>query len=215
MQAVFGSLTIVGLVLTAYPFLPLLLYTVTPAAPSYPYQTRLLDLPLIEETFESEALPTIQAAPQRERGDANAGKRRPTGNRLVIPKIGVDIAVVDGPDEGTLVRGAWRLPQTSSDPKKGNMVISAHRFRYRPPSTRTFYLLDKLAVNDTFILYWDGEEYDYKVTDVRVVAPTSVGILAPTLKPQVTLFTCTPLFSTSRRLVVVGEILPLRQSARR
>lgn len=213
MQTVFGSLTFLGIALIAYPFAPLALYTIAPSAPSYPYRTELLELPQAELGFDGAALPAVPTTPPSWQNDANAAKPRPIGNRLVIPKIGVDIAVVDGPDERALVRGGWRLPQTSADPKESNMVISAHRFRYRPPSTQTFYLLDKLAVGDTFILYWNDKEYDYRVTDARVVAPSAVGILAPTSAPQVTLFTCTPLFSTAQRLVVVGELLPPRRSA--
>lgn len=212
MQAIFGSLTTLGAAIIIYPFLTLALYSVAPAAPSFPYQTELLALPETEPLPDGAALPSVPSTQQRRKIASNATKPKATGNRLVIPKIGVDIPVVDGADERVLSRGAWRLPQTSATPKNGNMVISAHRFRYRPPSSKTFYLLDKLAVNDTFILYWNGAEYDYRVSDVGVVSPSTVGILAPTSTPQVTLFTCAPLFSTAQRLVVVGELLPSRRN---
>ena len=193
MQALFGCLMIFGLVLMAYPFLPLLTYIIAPPkTDAFPYATRL------------ESLPKPGDKPDNT-NTSTAEKPKPQGNRLVIPKIGVDIPVVEGTDERALLRGAWRIPGTSGSPADGNMVLSAHRFRYRPPSSETFYLLNKLETGDVFILYWNDEEYDYRVANVKEVGPDAVSILNKTSDPRLTLFTCTPLFSTARRLVVVGE----------
>ncbi|MFH1170935.1 MAG: class E sortase [bacterium] len=193
-QALFGFLLVLGLVLIGYPYLPLLTYTIAPPSVTrFPYATRL------------EVLPTQSQKPHEV--GAQSHKLPPQGNRLVIPKIGVDIAVVEGTDDRVLARGAWRIPGTSSSPEKGNMVLSAHRFRYRPPSSETFYLLDKVKPDDTVILYWKNVEYDYRVTITKEVKPDAVEILQQTLTPTLTLFTCAPLFSTARRLVVVAEPL--------
>lgn len=190
---------VLGVLIIAYPFIPSLTYLLTPkGAPQYPYPTRLAELP------DPGVKPLIVTAPQSP--DA------PTENRLVIPKIGVNVEIVEGNGESALLRGAWRIPSTSNSPDIGNMVVSAHRFRYRPPSSETFYLLDKLERDDVFIVYWQGKEYDYKVTDIRVVNPSAVEILEPTPTPQITLFTCTPLFSTAQRLVVVGEPIVWQES---
>lgn len=192
MQALFGFAMILGVVLMGYPFLPLVTYVIAPPkTPHFPYASRLEQLPAPSERFD----------PEREQSQ----KPRPQGNRLVIPKIGVDIAVVEGSDENALLHGAWRIPGTSETPTKGNMVLSAHRFRYRPPSSETFYLLNKVTAGDLVLLYWENEEFDYRVTETKEVTPDAVSILNRTTKPILTLFTCTPLFSTARRLVVIGE----------
>jgi sortase A len=130
-------------------------------------------------------------------------------NRIIIPKIGVDMKIVEGTNEKTALNlGAWHLPYTSSPDKGGNTVISAHRYKYRPPSKETFYLLDKLAVDDTFTVNWQGLEYNYRVTETKVVEPTDIYVLNPTSNPQMTLITCTPLFTTKQRLIVVGQEIP-------
>lgn len=190
MQVLFCALFVLGGAVLLYPFYPSIDYALNPPdAEFYPYETRLATLPKPDEKPTPE-----QQAP----------KPRPAENRLVIPKIGVDIPVVEGKNERALLVGAWRIPGTSTTPEKSNMVVSAHRFRYRPPSSKTFYLLDKLKAGDIIILYWKGQEYDYRVSETAVVGPKAVEILDPTASPRLTLFTCTPLFSTAKRLVVVA-----------
>lgn len=126
-------------------------------------------------------------------------------NLLIIPKIGVRIPIVEGKDESMLDKGAWRIPQTSTPDKNSNTVLTAHRWKYRPPSEETFYLLDKLEIGDSFQVYWQGFEYDYQVASISIVLPTELDVLNPTSISTITLITCTPLFSTAQRLVVGGK----------
>lgn len=193
MQAFFLVVMMLGLAIVAYPFLPLLIYQIRPPQDlTFPYASRLGPFGQLPD-LRSATLPRPDVRP------------RPEGNRLVIPTIGVDMAIVEGRDENALLNGAWRIPATAPDPETGNMVLSAHRFRYRPPSSETFYLLNKVVAGDVFIVYWEGREYDYRVRETKIVDPTQIEILDQTESPQVTLFTCTPLFSTSKRLVVIGD----------
>jgi len=185
---------LVGVGILVYPLLPALKYSISKPENFYPYETRLLN-----SNLNLGKLPEIKTV-----------KRIPEDNRLVIPKIGVDVAVVEGKnEEAALLKGAWRNPKTSDPAKGGNTVISGHRFRFRPPNNTTFYLLDKLSVGDPFLIYWQGVEYDYIVTETKIVAPTTLEILNNTADPQVSLFTCTPLFTTKQRLVVIGQPLKL------
>lgn len=128
-------------------------------------------------------------------------------NLLIIPKIGVRILIVEGVDESALEKGAWHMPQTSTPDKGSNTVVAGHRWKYRPPSEETFYLLDKLEIGDTFQIHWQGHEYDYKVASVSIVLPTELDVLSPTKNSIATLLTCHPLFSTERRLIVIGKLI--------
>ncbi|MDD5567338.1 MAG: sortase [Patescibacteria group bacterium] len=127
-------------------------------------------------------------------------------NILVIPKIDVNIKIVEGETQEALDQGAWRMPTTSTPDKGGNTVISAHRFKYLPPNNATFYLLDKLSRGDRLFVYWQGKEYEYVVVESKVVEPTEISILDNTPDNRLTLFTCTPLFTTDKRLVVIGAL---------
>lgn len=202
-----------GLVVLSYPLWPILRYKLagpvsTPEAPVFPYPSRLLDA---EQNLVTPGATPTNAAPTPATTRVKAKVKSnavPTTNRLVIPKIGVDLPIAEGTnEEKALNLGAWRIPGSSVPPEGGNTVLSAHRFRYRPPSNLTLYLLDQVKPGDIMIIYWQGKEYDFQVRTTKVVPRTQTDIAEPTLTPQLTVFTCHPVFSTKNRLVVVGELL--------
>ncbi len=129
-----------------------------------------------------------------------------TGNRLIISRIGVDAPIIESKNESWgLSRGAWRIPSSSSPDKGGNTVISGHRFRYLPPNNTTFYLFHKLKKGDPVRIIWNDIRYDYSITEIKVVNKDEVSILADTDDTRLTLFTCTPIFSQEKRLVVTAR----------
>lgn len=176
---------LVGIVILAIPFSPWILYHAFKPEPSLPYASRLAGTSLFPTIAAKE--PVI-----------------PKDNRLVIPKIGVNVEIVEGQDERALWRGIWHLPQTSTPDKGGNTVLTGHRFQYLA-GPRTLYLLDQMQIGDVIIVYWQGKEYDYQVRERRIVNPTAVEILDNTDQPQLTVFTCTPIFSTKQRLVLFAD----------
>lgn len=135
---------------------------------------------------------------------------RTDGNRIVISKINVDTKILEGENEDVMLReeGAWRDPHTSIPGKNGNIVVGGHRFQYLPPNTTTFYNLDKLKNGDEVKIYWDGYEYIYKIYEIFEVNPDAVWIKSQdTEREELTIYTCTPVFSSARRLVVKAYLL--------
>jgi sortase A len=128
-------------------------------------------------------------------------------NRLLISKAKVDMPLFAGSDVRVLSKGGWIFPNTSTPDQGGNTVIFGHRVRYLPPVSNTFYSLDAVNVGDTFVLTWNGVAYQYRVITTKVIEPTDLSVLAQDHRSLVTIITCTPLFSTSQRLVVVGELI--------
>ena len=157
-------------------------------------------LPLLEYSFN---IDNEQGKTPNEEGLSSVSAQ----NILIIPKINVKIDIVEGKDESALDNGAWRMPQGSTPDKGSNTVITGHRWKYRPPSEKTFYLLDKLEIGDTFQVFWNGKEYDYKVSSISIVVPTDLSVIEPTSSSVATLITCTPLFSVEKRLIVRGELI--------
>lgn len=131
----------------------------------------------------------------------------PVDNTLVIPKIEVNGIIYEGKSANILERGMWHRPKSSTPDKGGNTVFVAHRFLYTS-GPNTFYHLDKLKVNDEFIVYWQSKKYLYKVFEVTTVPATAFEIEAPTSDSIVTLWTCTPIFTATNRLVVKGKLIP-------
>ena len=186
-----------GLVL--YPFIPAIQYALHKPEPTIPYQTKLVDQANGQPNKAFDALASLPVV---------ENKPIPKDNRIVIPSINVDMSILEGPDERTLNRGGiWHIPKTSDPEKGGNFVVSGHRWQYLPPSSMTLYLLDKVKDGEPIIVYWKGMEYDYRIVSREVVDPSRVDILNPTPAPRLTIFTCTPVFSTKQRLVLYGELI--------
>jgi sortase A len=201
----FIVLLIGGIAIASYPFWPSIKYNL------FPPQETIKEIPGVpnSDALSEENNSTVEPEDQTP-AEGNAAAIKNTAaktNLLIIPKIGVKIAIVEGTTESALNKGAWRLPETSTPDKGSNTVITGHRWKYRPPSEKTFYLLDKLEVGDTFKIIWEGKDYNYKIIGVSIVQPADVWVLNPTQKSIVTLITCTPLFSTKNRLVVKAELV--------
>jgi LPXTG-site transpeptidase (sortase) family protein len=135
----------------------------------------------------------------------------PDTNRLVIPKIGVDSEILEG--ETILVlnhqEGVWHEPKAINPTEDGNMVLAGHRLQYMPPNTTTFYNLDKIAEGDKIVIYWQQKDYIYEVKSKYEVTPDQVEIKDShkDIPHELTLYTCTPLYTSERRLVVKATLL--------
>ncbi len=182
---------LLALFILASPLLPLLTYQVGrwfDATDGYRYQSNLA-------TASGAGIGRLIPVP-RDR------------NILVIPQIGVDAEILEGSSASVLNRGLWRRPRTGTPVKGGNTVITGHRFLYTN-GPNTFYALDKMRIGDRFLIFWNGEEYDYEVEDIRTVTPDRVEIERNTKDDIVTLYTCTPLWTSKNRLVVRAKRIVL------
>jgi LPXTG-site transpeptidase (sortase) family protein len=131
-------------------------------------------------------------------------------NRLVIPIINVNSAIVEGESEAALSKGVWRRPVSAKpDDRAGNTVLTGHRFLYTGFAQNTFYNLDKLEVGDEIQIFWEGGQYFYKVAEISVVEPTAIEIEQDFGDTRLTLYTCHPLWTAAKRLVVVAKPLSI------
>lgn len=129
----------------------------------------------------------------------------PKENRLVIPKIHVNALITEGANQSALMLGMWHRPDSSTPNKGGNTVITGHRFLYTK-GPDTLYYLDRVEMNDKVIIYWEEKEYVYKVFQIIVVNPDQIEIENNTKASIITLYTCTPLWTSEKRLVVKAEL---------
>ncbi len=178
-----------NLYVLAVPFIPQLLFTIN----SQGDQRKQLEQKLSTPAGSSSTPPAADT---------------PQGNRVIIPSMLLDQPIVEGRNMyRALDKGVWRWPDGSTPDKGGNTVILAHRFTYTQPKG-VFYFLDKVKTGDNVGMVWNGKTYVYKVTGTRVVKPNQTEILAPTKRPTLTMYTCTPLWLPKDRLVVTAELLP-------
>ena len=127
-------------------------------------------------------------------------------DRLIISKIGVNAPIIetDNQDYG-LSLGAWLMPSGSDPGEIGNTIITGHRFKYLPPNNLTFYLFHKLETGDLVYIIWKGEEMYYEISEIKIVEDTDMSVMNQTDDETLTLFTCTPIYSTKQRLVVTAK----------
>lgn len=130
-------------------------------------------------------------------------------NRIVIPKIGVNIHYASG--TAALNAGAeWRYPERGNPEKGGNFIIAAHRLTIQPTPWATvekspFYNIDKLAIGDKIIIDYSGARYGYNISKIFNVTPNQVEIEAPSETPELTLYSCDITGSATGRVVIVAE----------
>jgi sortase A len=122
--------------------------------------------------------------------------------RIVIPKIGVDMALFEGIRMSTLDLGPGHWPGTAMPGELGNVVIGGHR----TSKHRVFRNIDDLGAGDQLIFQGANGEQVYIVNRVEVVNPTDVWIINPTDTPTATLFACHPPGSTRQRIVVFADL---------
>jgi sortase A len=121
---------------------------------------------------------------------------------IVIPRINLDMIVVNGTDEASLTKGPG-LYDHSAFPwdNHGRVAIAGHRTTYLHP----FYNLQKMQRGDLIQLVTQYGTFDYHVTGLRTVLPTDTQVADQTAQPTLILTTCTPWYSAAHRLVVFAD----------
>lgn len=106
---------------------------------------------------------------------------------LRIPKIGLEVPVLDGTDELTLNRAVGRIAGTATIETMGNLGIAGHRDGY-------FRGLKDVVVGDAIELETLTGKGTFVIEKISIVMPTDVHVLAPTERPTITLVGCYPFY---------------------
>jgi len=148
----------------------------------------------------------------------------PYENRIVIPKIGKNIPLIDIKEKFVeskkrldnilmkeLEDGIVRYPWTSKPWEKGNSFIFGHSSNFpwiAGDYNDVFARLWQVEVWDIVFSYYNQKKYKYRVVETKVVKPTDVGVLKnDKTKKELTLMTCWPIGTTLNRLIVKTELI--------
>jgi LPXTG-site transpeptidase (sortase) family protein len=148
----------------------------------------------------------------------------PAEDRLIIPKIGKNVAIVR-PSMDALINEDWKkfeqdiqdalrdgvvhYPGSARPGQAGNFFVTGHSSYYPwdPGKYKdVFARLHELEIGDRYSVYYGGEKHVYRIISKREVRPTDVSVLdQPMDKRLSTLMTCTPIGTTLRRLILTAE----------
>lgn len=137
------------------------------------------------------------------------------GGWIRIPAIDVNVPLAASPslDDkdilATLDSGAALYPNGILPGRLGNVFVSAHstgepwKGKYR----FAFLRIGELTPNNVIHIDYQGTRYSYRITETNVVAPTAdFRVVSDRPVPTVTVMACWPLWSTSQRMLVRGEL---------
>ncbi len=130
---------------------------------------------------------------------------------LSIEKVFVDGKIFQGVDAYTMDKGFWHFPSSTYPGHRGNFVVIGHRFMNIPPAKDTFYNLDKVNIGDEIKVNHSEGDYTYIVTEIKEVEANDLSVVKETDDYRLTLITCTPLWTSERRLVVIAKLDKLYQ----
>ena len=124
--------------------------------------------------------------------------------RIKIPKLNVDVVVVEGTAASALRAGAGHYPETPLPCEAGNVAIAGHRTTYGKP----FANLDRLTPGDTITLETPIGNCTYEVTrDPFITKPNDFSVIANTPSARtLTLTTCHPKGSAKQRLIIKAAL---------
>jgi sortase A len=123
---------------------------------------------------------------------------------LRVPRLRLEVPVLDGTDEWTLDRGAGHIAGTARPGEMGNVGIAGHRDGF-------FRVLKDIATGDVMELALPGEVRRYRVEKIWIVRPEDVSVLDPAPRSVLTLVTCYPFYfvgSAPERFIVRAEQVP-------
>ena len=126
--------------------------------------------------------------------------------KIYIDNLNVEGEIKQGISSLTMDEGFWHFPISKLPGEKGNMVIIGHRFMNLPPSKDTFFNLDQTKIGEKIVLRHHEGEFTYIVVDIKEVEPNDITVVQDSDDYRLTLITCTPLWTSEKRLVVIAKL---------
>jgi LPXTG-site transpeptidase (sortase) family protein len=147
----------------------------------------------------------------------------PPGNRIILPRLGKNVPIIDVPEERLLKRdwnglerdiqnalrdGVVHYPGTPDPDQSGNFVLTGHSsyFPWDPGRFKdVFAVLHNVVVGDQIIVYHEMKKFTYQIEESFVITPDQISVLGDSGDDRITLITCTPLGTNLKRLIVVAK----------
>jgi sortase A len=123
--------------------------------------------------------------------------------RINVPRLGLNMILVNGTDHDSLTKGPGRDPRTYM-PGQGQLIyIAGHRTTYLAP----FAHIEKLRRGDFVLLEVPYATFRYRISKHRIVAADDLSVLRTHGREVVELQACHPRFFASHRYIAYGSLV--------
>ena len=130
-------------------------------------------------------------------------KRGQAIGRIKVPRLGLNMILVNGTDHDSLTKGPGRDLRTYM-PGQGQLIyIAGHRTTYLAP----FAHIEKLRAGDYVILEVPYATFRYRIYKHRIVPADDLSVLRSHHREVVELQACHPRFFASQRFIAYGRIV--------
>jgi sortase A len=122
---------------------------------------------------------------------------------LRIPKIHVEVPILEGTDDLSLNRGVGHVAGTANPGENGNMAIAGHRDGF-------FRGLKDVGLGDTIEMVTLQRSQIYVIDRITIVDPSDVSVLQRRPNTSMTLVTCYPFYfigSAPKRYIVQASVM--------
>jgi sortase A len=128
--------------------------------------------------------------------------------RIKVPRLGLNMILVNGTDHETLKKGPGRDPRTGM-PGEGRLVyIAGHRTTYLAP----FSHIDALRPGDHVTIELPYATFLYRITGHRIVPANDLAVLRSRGREELVLQACHPRFFATHRYLAYA--VPIRVTPR-
>lgn len=145
----------------------------------------------------------VDAAAARFRRTAGVGQ--PIG-RIVIPRLGLNMILVNGTDEGSLMRGPGRDLRSYMPGQNRLVYIAGHRTTYLAP----FSHIEQIRKGDPITLEMPYGTFLYRAVRHIVVPANDLAVLRSPKHELLALQACHPRFFATHRYIVYARLVTAR-----
>jgi sortase A len=134
----------------------------------------------------------------------HASKEGQAIGRIKVPRLGLNMILVNGTDHSSLTKGPGRDLRTFMPGQRGLVYVAGHRTTYLAP----FSHIDSMRPGDKVTIELPYATFVYRVTGHRIVAASDLSVLRSHGREELVLQACHPrFFATHRYLVYARPVL--------
>lgn len=126
--------------------------------------------------------------------------------RIKIPRLGLNMILVEGTDHASLRKGPGRDRRTYMPGENRLVYIAGHRTTYLAP----FAHIERLRRGDRVTLEMPYATFRYRITHHRIVSENDLAVLRSPRHEQLELQACHPRFFASHRYIAYGVLASVR-----